>query len=125
MIDSNKDLVADPSLAEAFIKEMRGEKLDGVDRLRILSRAYFSMRNFENMHYQYKTGMLTSDEWRGFKMNLEAICEWPSVRTFWENEKQFFSSAFQKEISEILEKVPDAKASSHRYVIHAGKENSD
>jgi hypothetical protein len=96
MIDSNKDVVNDPSLAGAFIKDLKGEKLDEVDRLRIFSRAYFAMRNWENMHYQYSTGMLTKDEWRGFRLNLAAIFEWKTVRTVWKNEKQFFSETFQK-----------------------------
>jgi hypothetical protein len=125
MIDSNKDIVADPSLAEAFIRDLRGEELNEVDRLRLLSRAYFAMRNWENIFYQYRTGMLTKDEWLGFRLNLEAIFEWKSTRTFWGNERQFFSEAFQKEIDKIIQESPEHKVRSHGYAISPESTNVD
>jgi len=80
------------------------------------------LRNWENIHYQYRSGMLTGDEWRGFRLNLEAICEWPTVRTVWKNEKQFFSGPFQEQIDEILEKIPETKVRSHEYAIRPERE---
>ena len=124
MIDSNKELMTDPGLTEIFIKDMKGEKLGEVDRLRILSRAWFALRNWENIHYQYRTGMLTKDEWRGFRLNLVAILEWHSVRKVWKNEKQFFSEAFQKEVDDILNKNSDAKTGWHEYTLSGENEES-
>lgn len=125
MIESNKDIVTDAGLAEAFQRDLKGEKLSEVDRLRVLSRAYFAMRNWENIFYQYRTGMLTKDEWRGFRLNLEAICEWKTVRTVWKNEKQFFSETFQNEIEEILKNLPDSKVRSHGYALSSNVEDSE
>jgi hypothetical protein len=123
LIESNKDIVNDPSLAEAFIKDLNGEKLGEVDRLRVLSRAYFAIRNWENIFYQYRTGMLTKDEWRGFRLNLQAIFEWETVRRVWENEQEFFSEAFQGEVGDILKGIPDSKVRSHKYAV--SKEGDD
>ena len=125
MIESNKDLVSDPSLADVFIKDLKGEKLDSVDRLRLLSRAFLALRNWENIHYQYRTGMLTEDEWRGFRLNLEAIFEWQTVRTVWKNEKQFYSGAFQKEIDGILKRLPESKVRTHDYAVSGEKETPE
>ena len=118
MLQSSTNLVDDATLAAAFIKDLKGEQLDPVDRLRLFGRAYAAMRNWENMHYQYRTGMLTEDEWRGFRKNLEAVFEWPSIRTYWENEKQFYSPAFRAEVESILQSVgePPTKL-SHEYAI--------
>lgn len=118
-IDSNKDLVGDSSLAGAFIRDLKGQELDEVERLRIFSRAYLALRNWENIHYQYRNGMLTKDEWQGFRLNLGAVFEWQTVRTVWEKEKQFFSEEFQHEIDGILNVNPEPEIRSHEYAISA------
>jgi len=123
MIENGKDLVADPHLADAFIRDLRGEQLEPVDRIRLFGRAYMAMRNWENIHYQYRTGMLTEDEWRGIRLNLEAVFEWQTIRTYWENEKQFYSRPFQKEVEAILEKASESPSvRSHAYALSARNE---
>jgi hypothetical protein len=118
MLESTSNLVEDCSLAAAFVKEMKGEELDDVEHLRLLGRAYLAMRNWENIHYQYRIGMLTSDEWQGFRANLEAILEWPSTRNYWQNEKQFYSAAFRTEVNKILQNLADRPDwQSHSYVL--------
>lgn len=81
------------------------------------------MRNWENIHFQYRTGMLTEDEWRGFRLNLEAVFEWPTIRTYWENEGRFYSEPVRKEIEAILEKVAESpSARSHAYAVSTERE---
>jgi hypothetical protein len=116
MVEAGSNMVQDSTLAAALLKNMKGEHLDDVERLRLLGHANISMRNFENIHYQFRTGMLTEEEWLGFKMNLGAVFEWPLIRTYWENEKQFFSPVFQAEIDSILESAPqNPDFHSHSY----------
>ena len=124
-IDSNKDIVGDPDLAGAFIKDLNGQELNDVERLRVLSRAYLALRNWENIHYQFRNGMLTQDEWQGFRLNLKAIFEWRTVRTVWDNEKQFFSMEFQNEIDEILKDVPEPRIQSHGYAVTGEKKSQE
>ena len=126
MIETSKDIISDQQLAELLIRELNGEKLDAVERLRLFARAYTALRNWENIHYQYRTGMLTEDEWSGFKLNLEAVFEWPLMHTYWENEGKFYSGAFQKEIAAILKnasKTPDVR--THAYVLPREEERSE
>ncbi len=118
MLGSTSNLVEDSALAAAFVKEMKGQKLDDIERIRLLGRAYLAMRNWENIHYQYRIGMLSSDEWQGFRKNLEAVFEWPSTRDYWEHEKQFYSPAFRAEVDQILRSSvnrPDWE--SHSYIL--------
>ncbi len=115
---SVSDLVGDVTLAQAFLDSLDNKPLEPAEQLRILGRCYVAMRNWEHIHYQYLNGMLSDDEWKGFRLNLSAILEWPTLQTYWENEQQFFSAAFQKEIAAIqAEMVGGTREMVHSYVL--------
>jgi len=119
-----RDLVENKELAEIFLKDLREQDLDPVDQLRLYSRSYVGMRNWENIHYQYLSGMLSDDEWRGFRKNLKAIFEWKSAGTYWENESQYYSETFQKEILNIRKELADRSPElSHGYVVKGQDES--
>jgi AICAR transformylase/IMP cyclohydrolase PurH len=111
------DLVADKEMAKLFLKDLQGDELDASERLRLFARTYRAMRNYENIHYQYLTGMLTASEWQGFRSNLNAIFEWPSTQAYWENERQYYSQPFQTEVSAILEELAARDELSHSYLV--------
>jgi hypothetical protein len=114
---SASDVVTNPELAEIEFRNMKGEALGEVDRMRIYARAYTGMRHWENIHYQYLSGMLTEDEWRGFRANLKALMQWESRRRYWEHEKHYYSQNFQAEIATIIsENQSSPAAMEHSYV---------
>lgn len=114
---SGSDVVRDRELAEIELRNMKGEALGEVDRLRMFARAYTGMRHWENIHYQYLSGMLTEDEWRGFRANLKALMQWESRRRYWEHEKHYFSQKFQVEIATIISELELSPAAmEHSYV---------
>jgi hypothetical protein len=118
------DFVADKGLAAALLKDFKGQDVDEADWVRLLAHNYISMRHYENIHYQHLTGMISSDEWQGFRENLKAVLEWRSMRAYWKNEAHYFSDAFRAEVSAIQSDVPDANSTlSHSYVI--GSETSE
>ena len=112
------DIVADKELAEAFLVDLKGSEPDEADQLRLYARSYVAMRHWENIHYQYLSGMLGEDEWQGFRRNLNEVMKWKSLQTYWENENQYYSSVFQSEVAGILAEIgEDSDGHSHTYLI--------
>ena len=116
---ASNDIPRDKELAEIFVRQMKGEELDDAESIRLLARTYVAMRNWENIHYQYLTGMLSDDEWHGFRLNLKAIFEWDITQSYWANEHQYYSAAFQKEISVVQSELTTEGSDrlSHGYLI--------
>lgn len=98
-------LVEDKSLAEAFLRDYQGHEVDPADRLRLYARHYMTLRNWENTHWQFVNGMLSEDEWRGFRLNLKTVFEWESTRVYWAGERHLYSTAFQREVGAILKEL--------------------
>jgi hypothetical protein len=114
------DLVADKELAEAFLADLKGSAPDEADQLRLYARSYVAMRHWENIHYQYLSGMLGEDEWQGFRKNLYEVMRWRSLQTYWENESQYYSSVFQAEVAGILAEIDKGPGGhSHTYLIRS------
>jgi hypothetical protein len=98
-------------------RHMEGERLDPPDALRLQARAYRDFRFFENAYYQYTEGLLTSEEWDGFRTNLEALFGIPMYREFWEVQRPIYSPAFGREIESIAQKpVPDLASKQQEQV---------
>ena len=117
-INLNADLVEDRTMAQTLANDLQGETLEIADRIRLLSRSYRAMRNWENIHCQFLSGMLSADEWRGFRLNLKATMEWRSMQEYWKNEHQFYSEAFQSEVSDIQREVESGSDNlSHNYIL--------
>ena len=110
------DMIGDRELAKVFLKDIQNADLDAAERLQIFARAYKGMRNYENIHYQFLTGMLSENEWLGFRSNLKANFEWASMRAYWDNEKQYYSAPFQKEVVGIIEELSESNEDSFAYV---------
>jgi hypothetical protein len=117
-INLNSDLVSDQTLGQSFLKDLGNQPVEAGERLRLLGRSYRLMRNWENIHYQHLTGMLSEDEWRGFRLNLKACLQWNIVKEYWQNESQFFSETFRTEVSEIQQELDSESSNlSHAYVL--------
>lgn len=110
--------VENVNVARLSLKMFNGERLTDIERIQAMSRWYSTMRDWENIHYQYQSGMLTEDEWRGFRLNLKSLFDLPILQEYWTNERQFFSSRFQNEVTSILqEKEREGPGSSYKYLL--------
>lgn len=118
-----RDVVSDGELAELLIRDMRGEELGAAQRLRLIGRAYVALRHYENVHYQHLAGMLSRDEWEGFRLNLQTLFETKPFRDYWSNERHFYSRTFQAEIEAIQQGLGrnPAESKTYAYVLN-GKE---
>lgn len=95
------DLISNAEIAEIFVKHMNGEELNPVENLRLQARCYRDMAHWENIHYQFAEGMVSKDQWLGFRKNLAALLAIDVYREYWEHESFHYSDAFQAEVASI------------------------
>ena len=97
-----RDIIDDREMAEIFVKHLNGEKLDSVEALRMTGRCYRDMRHWENIYYQVREGLLTVEEWSGFRKNLAALFAVEAYREYWAHEAELYSESFQEQIESII-----------------------
>lgn len=107
------DLINNCDMAEIFVKHMSGGELSPVENLRLQARCYRDMQHWENIHYQFNEGLVSRDQWLGFRKNLGTLLTIDAYRDYWEHEASHYSDAFQTEIASILDQssVGDGSAS--------------
>ena len=96
------DAVEHDDVARILQDHLDGKELKPHERFRVQARCYRDLRFWDNAHYQYRHGLLTKDEWEGFRMNLKLIFQFPIYRDYWENFQAMFSEHFQKEMNALL-----------------------
>ncbi len=99
-------------VAKIWTDSSQATEVDYVDRFRLQARCYVELHRFENVHYQYSTGMLADDEWRGFRQNLKNSLALDAYRKSWETEGTWYSDRFVDEVKALLEELdsnPDEK----------------
>jgi len=105
------DLINNRDMAEIFVKHMNGQELSPVENLRLQSRCYRDMAHWENIHYQFTEGMVTEDQWLGFRKNLAALLTIDVYREYWAHESFHYSDAFRTEVESIrMDVEPDSSA---------------
>ena len=96
------DLLNSAEMAEIFVKHMNGEELEPPEYLRLQARCYRDMQHWENIHYQFCEGLVTPDQWKGFRKNLITLLGIEAYRDYWENEASHFSERFQAEMLSVI-----------------------
>ena len=82
-----------------------GEDLQAYERFRLQAFAYMTTRNWENIHYQYLSDMLTDSEWQAFRANLKGLFQGSLWQDYWERERGIYTQAFAAEIAAILAEI--------------------
>jgi hypothetical protein len=106
----SQDVINNADMAEIFVKHLNGEKLDAVEMLRMQGRCYRDMRHWENIYYQVREGLLTAEEWSGFRKNLAALFEIEAYRDYWDSEADLYSAAFREQIDVIFQETSATQA---------------
>lgn len=96
------DLINDGGMAEIFVKHINGEELSAVESLRLQARCYRDMQHWENIFYQFNEGLVSLDQWSGFRKNLAALMEIDAYREYWDHEASHYSDSFQAEMMTIV-----------------------
>ncbi len=115
------DVVEIDDIARIMQDAMDGKEVKPHERLRIQGRCLRDLRFWDNSYYQYTEGLLTADEWDGFRENLRLIFQFPYYTDYWEKLQVIFSVPFRREVNsllsgeqplDLLEALREGKASS-------------
>lgn len=93
-------------LARALGANLDAQPNEPHQALQLLAHCYAYMRTWENVHFQFRSGMLSDEDWNGFRQNLKALLQVPAYRDFWEREREVFSQAFRREVTAVLREIP-------------------
>ena len=96
------DLLNNREMAEIFVKHINGEDLSAVESLRLQARCYRDMQHWENIFYQFNEGLVSPEQWLGFRKNLAALMGIGAYREYWEHEASHYSDNFQAEMMAII-----------------------
>ena len=106
------DLVTVEGMACILQNHLEGKELTPTEYLRLQARAFRDFRFWDNAFFQYSQGLLTDDEWRGFRENLKVILQIEAYSNYWSRERSLFSSAFQNEVASVLKEPLDVARES-------------
>ena len=100
------DVVEGDDIAKIMMDAMSGNEIQPHETFRLQSRCYRDLRFWDNAYYQYTEGLLTEEEWDGFRENLKLVMQFPTYREYWANLQVMFSAAFRDELNSVLEDEP-------------------
>ena len=96
------DVVELDDMARIFQDHVDGKEVKPHELLRLQARCLRDLRWWDNAHYQYSEGLLTEDEWDGFRENLKLLFQLPAYRDYWEDFQVMFSAHFRRELNSLL-----------------------
>ena len=96
------DVVENDDIARIMQDAMDGKEVKPHERFRLQSRCYRDLRFWDNAYYQYTEGLLTAEEWDGFRENLRLIFQFPFYLDYWENLQVMFAAPFRHEVNSLL-----------------------
>ena len=112
------DFFTDADFTRNFLRHLEGESLDTDQVLQLQAYCYVTLRTWENVHYQYRSGMLNEDEWKALQHNVKALLQVPIWRDYWERERDIYSSPFRREIDALLAELADESPVMPKSMIH-------
>jgi hypothetical protein len=96
------DVVEGDDIARILWDAMDGEHVAPHERFRLQSRCLRDLRFWDNAYYQYTQGLLTDEEWEGFRENLKLVFQFPTYREYWDRFQMMFSTSFRRELNGLL-----------------------
>jgi hypothetical protein len=96
-------LLLNQGFLELNMKGMSGEELSPDESMRffmMLSKAFWY---FASMHYQYRMGAMSADEWVQSASTIERYCSSPAVRHWWQDERQRYGLEFGRYVDGLID----------------------
>jgi hypothetical protein len=92
----NQSLIDDPVMVRIFSKGVEDmNALDDDGRARFVVLMLNFLKTFENMHYQFSTGAMEPEVWRGWGELGALYLTAPGIRQYWSERRPLFSREFQ------------------------------
>jgi len=100
------------SFRKSFLAHLNGEDLDPDQAFQLQVYGYITMKSWEDMHYQYRSGLLTEDEWQPLHANLKFILHSSVWQDYWKREQHIYSKPFRDEVDRILSELAEKEDQS-------------
>lgn len=65
-----------------------------------------TMRQFENVHYAYRSGTLDPEVWSGYDNNIRSVAHLPGFSRWYRARPHLFSQSFQVYMADVLRSPP-------------------
>jgi len=101
-------IAGDAEISDLFFRSFSGEALEPREYFRLQVVCYMICRQYENIHYQFQSGMLSPDEWQGFLENLRLFFETDLFNRYWALDQRMYSPVFRKLVEEIRADLADS-----------------
>ena len=98
-------LMLNPGFLELNNRGLRGEDLDPDEMQRftmMLSKAFWY---FASMHYQYRMGAMSADEWIQSESTIDRYCSSPGVRRWWDDNRERYGREFGAFVEGLVERA--------------------
>ena len=103
--ESNARIATNREFAELRLRGRDGiGQLDEVDRFRLMASISSLFRMFENMHQQFEAGLISSNQYAGWKRLMKFHLSHAGTREVWQLVSMMFSDEFQSRVEAILQK---------------------
>lgn len=91
---------------QALWDHIHGKELPRHQALQLTAFCYAYLRTWENVYFQHRSGLLSDEDWNGFRQNVKALLQLNVFQDFWHREKEVFSEAFRLEVRRLLDEIP-------------------
>ena len=107
--DWNAPLRANPELSAQFAIQIEEiETLDDQARKHATHVFFDFLKLAENLHYQYRMGMIDDAMWSGWDTFFQHYLNAPGMVWYWERRKDFCDPAFRAYVDRLHANRPDA-----------------
>jgi hypothetical protein len=106
----NEWFVVHRDVADLIVKVTSDpDSLDEVDRLRLSGLSSAMFRNFENLHEQFRAGLVTQEQWLGWSRLLTGMfTRNPAHRWFWlQGGSGCHTPEYQDYINQLFSSIPE------------------
>ena len=95
--DWNRPLLLDPELAWTFqVGTEDPGQLDEKEQARFIELCFSLLRMFEDAHYQYHSGAVDPEVWKGYERLYAAYAKAPGFQAYWKERKETFRPEFRE-----------------------------
>jgi hypothetical protein len=103
-------MISSDNVSAMVLKADRGiASLSDTERMRFLAMSSSMFRSFENIFHHHQAGLLTDEQWRGWRQLLTLnLRRSRGHREFWREGKAIFTGEYQLVIDSILDESEDA-----------------
>ena len=95
-----------PSLSKADYKLKKGKELNDYEKYQLIKYREYNFRDYDNSFYQYQIGLFEEEAWEAYRRLIKKTFNNDLLYfKMWNENKESFSSSFQKEITELLKEI--------------------